>query len=246
MTIKEYLDRKLYPGLSGHWDDELFRERILGFLTPDSVVLDIGAGAGIVAEMNFKGAAKHVVGIDLDERVLANPYLDEARVGTAEHLPFEDETFDVVFADNVMEHLDAPAVVFTEIWRVLKPGGVFLGKTPNKNHYMPVIARITPHSFHGWVNRLRGRAVVDTFPTRYRINSANAVRSLARTIGFETLFIDHVEARPEYLRITPPSYIAGWLYERLVNSTNSLARFRILLIAALRKPGASNERRAGA
>lgn len=246
MTMKEFLDRKLYPGLSGHWDDALFRERILDFIRPDSVVLDIGAGAGIVDEMNFKGLARRVVGIDPDSRVLTNPYLDEAHIGTGEDLPFEDGTFDVVFADNVMEHLDAPEVVFAEIWRVLKPGGIFLGKTPNKNHYMPLIARITPHSFHGWVNRLRGRAVVDTFPTRYRINTAKAVRSLARTIGFDTLFIDHVEARPEYLRITPPTYIAGWLYERLVNSTDALERFRILLIAALRKPGAANEDRAGA
>lgn len=234
-TIKAYLDKTLYPDVDGHWDDELFRERILRFVGPDSEVLDIGAGAGIVAEMNFKDVAKHVVGIDPDERVVDNPYLHEAHIGTGEKLPFDDGRFDVVFADNVMEHLDSPLQVFREIHRVLKPGGVFLGKTPNSWHYMPLIARSTPHWFHQAVNRARGRAEVDTFPTRYRANSARAVRRLASASGFEPVTIERFENRPEYLRLTPPTYILGWGYEKLVNLTELLSPFRILLIVALRK-----------
>ncbi|MEI2780661.1 MAG: hypothetical protein V9H25_05130 [Candidatus Competibacter sp.] len=44
--------------------------------------------------------------------------------------------------------------VFREVARVLKRGGVFLFKTPNKTHYMPTIARLTPHRFHQFVNRI--------------------------------------------------------------------------------------------
>jgi SAM-dependent methyltransferase len=236
MTAKAFLDRKLYPGVDGHWDDRMFRERIMKHITLDSEVLDIGAGAGIVEEMNFKTCARRVVGVDPDERVLQNPYLHEAHVGTGERLPLPDASFDVVFADNVMEHLDDPETVFREIHRVLKPGGVFLGKTPNAWHYMPVIARWTPHWFHSWVNRKRGRAEVDTFPTRYRVNSKPAIERLAGRIGFEALSIERIEGRPEYLRLTPPTYLVGWVYEKLVNATDALAPFRILLIATLRKP----------
>jgi 2-polyprenyl-3-methyl-5-hydroxy-6-metoxy-1,4-benzoquinol methylase len=84
-----------------------------------------------------------------------------------------------VFPDNVLEHLYEPEEVFREVARVLKPGGVFLFKTPNKWHYMPTIAQLTPHGFHRAVNRWRGRAEIDIFPTRYRANTYADVAHLA-------------------------------------------------------------------
>src|SRR4051794_53079 len=140
-------------------------------LTPESVVLDLGAGAGIVKQMDFRGLARKVCGVDLDPRVLKNPLLDEGRIGNAGVIPYADGQFDLAFSDNLLEHLDTPCAVFSEVTRVLKPGGVFLFKTPNKWHYMPTIARLTPFRFHQYVNRLRGRAQSDTFPTRYRANT---------------------------------------------------------------------------
>lgn len=232
----EQIDRKFYPGFDRNWDDQLFRDRILVHLGPSSVVLDLGAGAGIVKQMNFKGYAARVCGVDLDPRVTSNPMLDEGRVSNASGIPYEDESFDVVFSNNVMEHLSDPLAVFCEVYRVLKPGGVFLFKTPNKHHYMPLIARITPHRFHQFVNRLRGRAEVDTFPTHYRANAPKAVRALASSSGFNVEDIERVEGRPEYLRLAWPAYIVGLLYERTVNATDLLAPLRILLIAQLRKP----------
>ena len=234
-TIQAFLDQKLYPGVDGHWDDQLLRKRILCYVSKETDVLDIGAGAGIVEEMNFKDIARRVVGVDPDERVMQNPYLHEAFIGTGEKLPFEDDTFDVAFADNVMEHLVDPIAVFSEINRVLKPGGVFLGKTPNATHYMPLIARITPHWFHRVINKARGRAEVDTFPTMYRANTLLTVHKLAANTGFEPISIERFESRPEYLRMTPPTYMIGWAYEKLVNSSKIFSPFRILLIVALRK-----------
>ena len=61
-----WLDRVLYPHQADHWDDEIFRARILAHLTPASRVLDIGAGAGRVTQMNFRGQAARVVGLDPD------------------------------------------------------------------------------------------------------------------------------------------------------------------------------------
>ena len=230
------LDRVLYPGYERNWDDQLFRERILAHLRPSSTVLDLGAGAGIVEQMNFKGHAARVCGVDLDQRVTSNPMLDEGRVSDAGGIPYPDASFDVVFSDNVVEHLSDPLAVFREVHRVLKLGGVFLFKTPNKHHYMPLIARLTPHRFHQFVNRLRGRAEVDTFPTLYRANSAGAARRVAESAGLVVERLVRVEGRPEYLRIAWPAYLVGALYERVVNATDFLAPLRILLIAQLRKP----------
>lgn len=230
-----HLDQRLYPGVDGHWDDKFFREEVLGVLRPDHHVLDLGAGAGIVAEMNFRGLARRVCGVDPDPRVKMNPYLDEAREGTGEAIPYANEAFDIVVADNVLEHLSDPRRVFREVSRVLRPGGLFLAKTPNALHYMPLIARYTPHRFHELVNRLRGRATVDTFPTRYRANSIRTVRKLAMETGFICADMKRLEGRPEYLRMTVPTYVVGWAYERLVNSTPWFAPFRILLILKLVK-----------
>jgi SAM-dependent methyltransferase len=234
-SLTQWIDRKWYSAYSKNWDDLLFRERILAQIKPDSVVLDLGAGAGIVSQMNFKGIAKKICGVDLDPRVADNPMLDEGRVSDAGGIPYEDGVFDVVFSDNVFEHLDMPLAVYKEVARVLKPGGVLLFKTPNKWHYMPTIARMTPHGFHQFVNRLRGRAEVDTFPTRYRTNTKADVEKLAAASGFTVDQIERIEGRPEYLRMTWPTYLIGALYERIVNSTSLLAPFRILLVGTLRK-----------
>jgi SAM-dependent methyltransferase len=233
--IVSKLDGALYPSFSRNWDDLLFREKILEELMPDFSILDLGAGAGIVEAMNFKGRAKWVCGVDLDPRVVDNPFLDEGRVADAGHIPHPDESFDLVFSDNVLEHLYHPQQVFSEVERILKPKGFFLFKTPNKSHYMPIIARLTPHKFHQYINRLRGRDEVHTFRTRYKANSIKDITRIAGETGLAVAEIKRIEGRPEYLRISWPTYLIGATYERLVNRFELLAAFRVLLIGKLEK-----------
>jgi SAM-dependent methyltransferase len=235
--LVEWIDQNLYPQYQSNWDDVLFRERILKHLQQSSLeVLDLGAGAGIVSQMNFHGIASRICGIDPDERVVNNPYLDEGKVAFGEDVPYPNESFDLIFADNVLEHLPEPEKVFSEINRLLRPGGLFLAKTPNKIHYMPLIARLTPHWFHQWVNKWRGRESVDVFPTRYQANTKRVIQRLAQDSGLTVVNVDLIEGRPEYLRMTAVSYFMGWLYERLVNSSSLFAGFRILLVVEIQKP----------
>ena len=158
-TLVKWMDRALYADSFNNWDDELLRQRILARIRPHFVILDVGAGAGILPQMNFKGLATRVCGIDLDPRVVENPMLDEAKVADAGAIPYADDSFDLVLADNVLEHIEEPSKFFSEIARVLRPGGLFIFKTPNKWHYVPTIARLTPHWFHQSYNQLRGRAL---------------------------------------------------------------------------------------
>jgi SAM-dependent methyltransferase len=234
-SLIEVMDRTWYPDFGNNWDDWLFRDRILVHLRRDSVVLDLGAGAGVLPQMNFRGMAACVCGVDLDARVADNPMLDEGRVASAESIPYDNDRFDVVYANNVLEHLSDPLIVFREVARVLKMGGVFLFKTPNRWHYVPALARLTPHRFHQYINRLRGRADADTFPTFYRANARNDVRRLAEQSGLSVESLELIEGRPEYMRIAWPSYALGAAYERVVNATDALSSLRVLLVGTLRK-----------
>jgi SAM-dependent methyltransferase len=129
-------------------------------------------------------------------------------------IPYGDEMFDIVFSDNVLEHLEFPENVFSEVSRVLKPGGVFLFKTPNKYHYMPLIASVTPTSFHQLVNKWRGRAEVDIFPTQYRANCVRDIQRLAKVAHFTPQKLELIEGRPEYASACQPissaQFISGW------------------------------------
>jgi SAM-dependent methyltransferase len=234
--VSAWLDGGRYAAFPDRWDDNLFHEFVLERLTPSTVLLDLGAGAGIVPEMNFLDRAARVCGVDPDPRVVDNPYLHEGRVGVGEQIPYDDETFDLVICDNVLEHLENPEEVFAEVRRVLKPGGRFIGKTPNFWHYVAIGASLTPHSFHQRFNAARGREEEDTFPTMYRANTKKDLQRLAKKADLELRSCTLIEGRPEYLRRWWPAYLLGAAYEWLVNSTSLLEGFRVILIGELRRP----------
>jgi SAM-dependent methyltransferase len=234
-AIINRIDKKFYTRFPSNWDNKVFRRKILSVLKPGDSLLDLGAGSGYVKEMNFKNDAKEVTGIDLDTGVLANPFLHRAVHGSVYDLAGLDEKkFDVVICNSVMEHIDDPVRFVDALSRVLKPGGYFLGKTPNRNHYMPLVARITPLSFHKWYNRKRGRPEEHTFPTYYRMNTPRRVKALFRNRGFEDPDIEMIEGPPSYLRINFLLYAAGWLYERVVTALG-LASLKMVMIFSVRK-----------
>lgn len=101
---------------------------------------------------------------------------------------------------------------------------------------MPIISRLTPTCFHKFYNKLRGRKTIDTFPVAYRLNSSVATKKYAKEAGFSLMQIQLIEGRPEYLRLTTITYLFGFLYERIVNSTALFRPFRCVMIAELRKP----------
>lgn len=94
---------------------------------PDSVVLDLGCGAGMLALLKRKGVT--LVGVDLsDECVLAakrNGY-DATFSAALTQLPFPDASFDFVVSLDVLGHIPFAEKdsVLAEIRRVLRPGGV--------------------------------------------------------------------------------------------------------------------------
>ncbi len=168
-----------------------FYLRVNALVDENSHVLDFGAGRGWWAFEPWaalpkkvrwlRGRVARVVGTDVDPVVAENPTVDEAHVvGLREDLPFAENEFDVVIADYVLEHVDPADVahVSGEVMRVLKPGGWFAARTPNKWGYIGIVARLVPNRLHVAVLKVvqPGRKVEDVFPTRYAMNTPSAVR----------------------------------------------------------------------
>jgi SAM-dependent methyltransferase len=105
---------------------------------PGHQVLDVGCGAGMdtVPLAQIVGPTGRVVGIDLDEAMLASAdeRAREAGVdGWVEHrlvdaaaMPFADDTFDALHSERLFMHLYNPEQVLAEMVRVAKPGGTIV------------------------------------------------------------------------------------------------------------------------
>ncbi len=103
------------------------------------VVMDLGCGRGDSVDL-FRAHDPDVdwVGVDIpaSPEVLARQRTD-ARFVTYDGatLPFDDETFDLIYSRQVLEHVRHPAVHLAEIQRVLRPGGAFIGSTSQLEPY---------------------------------------------------------------------------------------------------------------
>jgi SAM-dependent methyltransferase len=225
------LERRYYAGVVG--EQELFDELVRSHLRPGSSALDAGAGRGVVFPHDYRATAARVAGVDVSPAVLANPSLTEATVSDLAALPYGDAEFDLAFSRYVFEHLERPADVLRELRRVLRPGGHLVILTPNRWHYVPLAARVTPVRFHAWFNARLGRAEADTFATFYRANDPAAIRRLAEATGFRVVSISLLETQPFYLSFHPVAYRVGVGYERAVNRWDVLARFRVHMLVDL-------------
>src|ERR1700741_369822 len=136
MTAKRYT-----PGHTSNASDFMAKRSLqshgqffLNHLTPGVSVLDCGCGPGSItlgiARAVYPGL---VTGIDFGgsqiERATARA-TEEAvsnvtfRVADCYALPFEDNTFDRIFSNALLEHLSDPVRALKELHRTLKPGGV--------------------------------------------------------------------------------------------------------------------------
>lgn len=138
-------------------------EEMLPRLRKGAHILEIGAGSGQQAR-ELEGAGYKVTAIDLPSsdyaahRVFPVLYYDGATI------PFPDDSFDVVYSSNVLEHVSDLPRLQAEIRRVVKPGGECL-------HIMP------SHVWRFWTS---AAAVPGVFvPYRHGLGVLMTIRRLA-------------------------------------------------------------------
>ncbi len=132
------------PYTHGHHDSVLRSHRwrtaqnsaayLLPRLHPGVSLLDIGCGPGtITVDLAGRVAPGEVVGVDTSAEVVAEATAHAGEqgvtgvtfeVGDAYSLRFDDDTFDVVHAHQVLQHLGDPVAALAEMRRVCRPGGV--------------------------------------------------------------------------------------------------------------------------
>lgn len=93
-------------------------------------VLDAGAGQGAFSQ-RLRKLGFDVGACDLYASQFQIANVDFREANLAHHIPWDDETFDLLIALEVTEHIDGVQGFFQEVARVVKPGGYFLFSTPN-------------------------------------------------------------------------------------------------------------------
>lgn len=237
---RRYLDR-FYDYRTGWVDGRYhFIDLVLRHVAPGTPILEIGCGPTNPVTRRLAGIGP-VYGADVDPEARTNEDAVEVRLLNGPHLPFDDASLDSVVSYYVLEHVADPAGHLREVCRVLRPGGVYLARTPNRWHYVSLVSALTPHRVHvrlvRWLMRRQADAH-DPYPTFYRINTERALRTLVAGVpGLEVERCELMEKDPAYGMRHPLLFLAMVGYERLVNRFSFLSRFRANLIVVLRKDG---------
>ena len=157
--------------------------------------LDLGCGHEILPAWRLeeeKGLAEScqlIVGIDYELQALKKHHGISHRVrGGITNLPFRDNSFNLLTANMVVEHLDNPSEQFREVNRVLVPEGLFIFHTPNAHGYGTLMARMVPKILKSkLIYALDGRKEEDVFDTHYKANTVKDIEKLAQATGFEII-----------------------------------------------------------
>lgn len=170
------------------------------------VVLDLGCGwGGVVLQVAAVAQAAFGIEPDPDRLAIARELVAESgrrnatvTSGLGEALPFPDAHFDVVASYQVLEHVTDPSRVVAEVFRVLKPDGVFHFSTPNylsfrEPHYKLLWFPLMPKPLARLYLRMRGRN--PEFINHIQYVNPVSIRRMLRTNGFVTVDIHEQRAR---------------------------------------------------
>jgi ubiquinone/menaquinone biosynthesis C-methylase UbiE len=232
-------ERVLAPGL--RYSQEFYEESLRELITPSTVWLDIGCGHQVLPEWRFNAEnelvnlASFVAGIDVDSNSTAkHRTIKSIWMGDVQNLPFPDDSFTLITANMVVEHLANPQRMFTEIHRVLVPGGTFLFHTPNVNGYITAVNKYLPDRIKKLAAKvLNGRDPDDVYPTFYRCNTEESIIHAASVSGLEVERVLHIPSTATFVKILPIAAVELlWIRATMLQS---LARCRTNIIGLLHK-----------
>lgn len=169
-------------------------KEVANYIPEKSQFLDVGCGAGYSLMRASQDLNCEVEGIDADPgshgvgRFIKN-MVDTIPIkqGFAENLPYENETFDVVYSSHVLEHVNDEAKSLAEMKRVLKKDGVLIIGMPTSNmatlNYISQLIFTTHVKIYELFRNLFTENPLYSFIKIFRINSHSYPR--AKTIWYD-------------------------------------------------------------
>ena len=146
----ENTGERMLPGQADartFWE-HIYRYRFATGFVRGKRVLDIACGEGYGTAALQKSGALNVIGVDISEEACAHArkkYGIETRLGSAEAIPLEDASVEVVVSFETIEHVPHPEIFLDECRRVLRPGGSLVISTPNREAYRQMSPNNTFH-----------------------------------------------------------------------------------------------------
>lgn len=177
-------------------------------------VLEIGVGMG-ADYLEWLKAGAVASGVDLSAISLERArhrcelagYQADLRVADAEHLPFADNTFDVVYSYGVMHHSPDTPQCINEAWRVLKPGG----EARIMVYHHPSITGLMLWLRYGVFRKSLRKTVYQSLESPgTKTYTQDEVRSLMRS--FEDIRLRQVFSPGDLLLNQPSARFQSWLY----------------------------------
>ena len=179
----------------------------------NKTILDIGCGSGGIDKLlvnHFQ--AKHVTGIDIDPSLIdrCKKRLSETEKSKIDYifvqpgkLPFEDNSFDVVFTKDSLIHIQDKVSICEEVIRVLKAGGKFIA-----SDWLKDIGPMTPEMQH----------YVDLEDLGFGMGNIEEYRSALEISGFKD--IDFVDRNKWYCHLAKEELekLSGVLYDQLIEA----------------------------
>jgi len=206
-------------------------------------ILDVGCGFGVFDICLYASGVKSVVGTDLvPEKTLGATQLAallgirnmEFTIASAEQLPFADATFDGVLIKDTVSHLPASTGCYSEVFRVLRPGGSLLiiddrnGLNPLTRWNTKKLWKVSEFGTLEQVSRLGLKSNLSELRLRYIKDHFPELSDQAcRTLAIETRGLLNRQI-PEYIaardkRSKPPQQ-----YAQCVNPETAMIQERLL------------------
>jgi len=144
------------------------RYQFAGSFAEGKRVLDLACGAGIGTSYLLRAGARSCTGVDISREAVefAAGHYPGPRfvVGDGLRVPLDDESVDVVVSFETIEHVKDPAKFVAECYRVLVPGGLFVGSTPND----PVTRWVDPGNNPFHLHRFNVQKMAELLSTKFR------------------------------------------------------------------------------
>ncbi len=155
---EEYWAKDVYLS-NGEAQKQRFRQQLRAFLKASGLsqtdmlrVLEVGSGLGFFLDV-CEEFGINALGCDIDAEAVryANRARTRVHLGTLDNF-YANNTFDAVFAFNLIEHLPHPKSFFEEAHRVLRPGGTLILETPVRESLFHRVARLGSRVTGGRLN----------------------------------------------------------------------------------------------